>query len=230
MVHRVSDLVEPSSNIGDSCGLPVVHRAVNPPEVSVSPDRHRDDHNGVPKKMLVPFKVPCVDVARGIQDHNDHFPEGAAKDSADRIKHFAPQMLRMLVVLGELERAKSRSDGRVNDEELPSTAEGKADEHVPCRNLEDPAVVRQAVVAAHELLNCRIALLHLLLNRVKVVAKESEQVERDHPDEPVDPVDEVVVRASNCVVNSHAVLSLRFLQTEYARQVCKGPELDAKDL
>ena len=136
----------------------------------------------------------------------------------------------MLIVLGELERAERRSDGRVNDEELPCYAEGEAAEHVPCRDFEDPIVVSQAVVTAHELLNCRAALFHLLLNWVEVVAYESEQVKRDHSAESVDPVDEVVVRASNCVVNSHAVLSLWFLETEDAWQVREGPDGDAKDL
>ena len=118
----------------------------------------------------------------------------------------------------------------MNDEELPCHAEGEADEHVPRRNLEDPVVVTQAVVTVDELLDCRVALFHLLLNRVEVVAKESKQVEGNHSAEPVDPVDEVVMRASNCVVNSHAVLSLGFLQTEYACQVCEGPDGDAEDL
>ena len=180
--------------------------------------------------MFVPVHIPCVNVARSIQDHNDRFPEGAAEDGADRIENLAPQMLRMLIVLCELEWAEGRSDGRVDDEELPRDAESEADEHIPSCDLEDPVVVHQAMVTTQKLLNCRIAFFHLLLNRVEVVAKESEQIEGDHSAEPVDPVDEVVVRASNCVVDSHAVLSLWLLETEYAWQVGEGPDLDAKDL
>ena len=226
----MSNFVKPSSDVGDSCGFPVVHHAVDPPEVAVSPDWHCNYHKRVPQLVFVPVQVPCIDVSCCIQDHNHNFPEGAAKDSADRVEYLAPQMLCVLIVLGELERAEGRSDGRVDDEELPCHTEGEADEHVPCCNLEDPVVVTKTAVTAQELLNCRVALLHLLLNWVEVVAKESEHIERDHSAEPVNPVREVAVRASNCVVNAHAVLSLRLLEAEYAWQVREGPDLDAKDL
>jgi len=118
----------------------------------------------------------------------------------------------------------------MDDQELPSDTASKADEHVPCGNLENPSMVLDISVARHKLFNGRIRLLHLLFNRIEVVADQSESPEWNDLEEGLDPVFDARMRGLCLVVDSMICLRRGLFKRKDTCEMINRPDRETKDL